>query len=82
MPTLQLFIHLALYGLGFYLLMRVFFPKKRKPADCLAERSLKLAGDDLLHDAEFRIMFITPMRPRELTAFFGSFSQYFVRCDS
>lgn len=82
MPTLQLLIHLALYGLGFYLLIRVFFPKKRKPADCLAERSLKLASDDLLQDAEFRIMYSSPMRPRELNAFFSSFSQYFVRCDS
>ncbi|MDT8925328.1 hypothetical protein RBE51_21265 [Pseudomonas taiwanensis] len=78
-PTLQLLIHLLLYALCLYFMIRVFRPKRRCPMDCLEERGLKLASEDLLNEAEFRIMMSKPMTPKQLNMFFGMFAQYFTR---
>lgn len=76
-PTSQLLIHLLLYAFCIYLLVKAFRSKRRCPADCLAERGLKLVSESLLDEAEFRIMMSKPMKPAQLNRFFGMFAQYF-----
>ncbi|AYG47997.1 hypothetical protein DV532_27335 (plasmid) [Pseudomonas sp. Leaf58] len=77
--TFQLLIHLLLYALCLYLLIKAFRPRRRCPMDCLEERGLKLASEALLDEAEFRIMMNKPMTPAQLNRFFGMFAQYFMR---
>jgi hypothetical protein len=73
----QFFMHLLIHALCFYILFRIVFRKAKPPSQCLEERGLKLVSDEVLNEAEFRILMNKPMSAGQMNKFFRTFGQYF-----